>query len=228
MPRSQDEHFAASEADNWFTRNLEALAAFDAGADLPLRLLEMYAIRPSRVLEVGAANGYRVAHIGKEHGAQAVAVELSEAAIADGVARYPQVSFVRAPAAQIPLDGDFDLVIVNFVLHWIDRATLLRSVAEIDRLCADGGHLLIGDFLPARATRVPYHHVGDDSIATFKQDYAAVFLASGLYAPVAMLSGDHAGRDLRADVPEADRIGVWLLRRTGAAGYAAGSVKDPA
>lgn len=103
---------------------------------------------------------------------------------------------------------------MNYVLHWIDRRNLIRSIAEVDRLVVDGGFLIIGDFFPANATRVPYHHHPGHGVYTYKQDYAAVFLASRLYKTIGLLTGEHASHTLHANVSEHDCIGAWLLRKT--------------
>lgn len=223
MSVDQGAVFAAFEGDAWFRRNAAALVDFNPVADLPLRLLDLYGIRPTAVVEVGAANGYRVAELRRRTGARAVAVEVSEEAIRDGIARHPEVEFVRAAAVSVPLRGPFDLVIVNFVFHWVDRLSLLRAAGEIDRLCGTGGFLLIGDFFPANRMRAPYHHARELSIFTYKQDYAALFLSSGVYGLVATLTADHATHTLRPDVPDGDRIGTWLLRKEPDARYADGA-----
>src|SRR5262249_22807204 len=147
-----------------------------------------------RVLEIGTANGFRLAEIQRSTGARAVAVEPSAQAIDNGCKAFPSIQFVRGTAHSIPLEENFDLVIVNFVFHWIDRSNLLRSVAEADRLVRDGGWLIIGDFCPANRLRVRYHHLQDQKIFTFKQNYADTFLASGLYHSVASLTADHAAK----------------------------------
>jgi len=209
----QDELFIGSEGDRWFERNRQALNRFDVAADLPLRLLELYGLRPGRVLEIGAANGFRLAAIQARTGASAVAVEPSRRAIANGKASFPSIHFVEGSATSMPLQEGFDLVIVNFVLHWIDRGNLLRAVAEIDRLVKDSGYLLVGDFQPVNRRRVRYHHRPQANVFTYMQNYAEIFLESGLYHAVAMLSGDHAGKKLRPAVVESERIGAWLLRK---------------
>jgi SAM-dependent methyltransferase len=210
---SQDEVFAAFEADRWFARNKTALDRFDSAADLPLRLMELYRLEPRRVLEIGAANGTRLAEIHRRHGAAVVGVEPSPEAIRDGRRRFPAVEFVQALAHSIPLREPFDLIIIHSVLHWVDRTKLFLSIAEIDRLEEEGGFLIIGDFLPAYPRKVRYHHVADQDLYTYKQDYAAAFLASGLYHQVGALTLDHASHALRGDVGEDDRFGVWLLRK---------------
>lgn len=213
MQPSQDQIFAAFEADRWFARNKEVLEACDPEKDPPLKLISLYQLKPQKVLEVGAVNGFRLAAISERYGARVVALELSAEAIADGKSRFARVEFVRGVAHAIPVKEAFDLVIVNFVFRWIDRANLLRAVTEIDRLLVDGGFLIIGDFYPSKLIKVPYHHLTEEEVYTYKQNYAATFLASGLYHPVCLLTGDHASKALVPEVDEDERIGVWLLRK---------------
>lgn len=216
---TQDEIFAASEADRWFERNRVALHAHEVARDLPLRLLELYGVRPTRALEVGGANGYRVAGLLDRGTTEASVVELSTAAIEDGKSRYPRVSFHQGVAHALPLTSQFELVIVNYVLHWVDRSSLLRVVAELDRVLAPDGHLLIGDFSPHGPRRVPYHHLPDRDVYTFKQDYGGIFTSSGLYQLVACLSSD--GHDLVTHVHDDRRAMVTLLRKRVDGFYAA-------
>ena len=210
---TQDEIFAAFEGNQWFARKHAAWQHYDSEADPPLRLLALYNIHPTQVLEVGAANGFRVAALATRYGARAVAVEPSIDAIADGQRRFPSVEFIRAEAHHLPLQESFDLLIVNFVLHWIDRRYLLSTLAEIDRVLADGGYLLIGDFCPSNPMKVPYHHLPDAAVYTYKQNYAAPFLASGLYQLVSFLTSDHTSKLTTGTVSEHERAGIWLLRK---------------
>jgi SAM-dependent methyltransferase len=210
----QDNVFTHSEGDRWFARNRSALNDFDAAADLPLRLLSLYDLRPECALEIGAANGFRLAEIHQRTGARVIAVEPSAQAILEGKAALPSVRFVRGAAHSIPLRREFDLVIVNFVFHWIDRANLFRSIAEVDRLVRDDGWLIIGDFHPVNRMQVRYHHLKDGNVFTFKQNYADTFLASGLYHSVCLLTGDHAGKGLEPAVSEEERIGASLLQKS--------------
>ena len=209
----QDRVFSDSEGDRWFERNRRVLNAFDASADLPLKLIRLYGLTPERVLEIGAANGFRLAAIHQCTGAEAVAVEPSAQAVLNGKASFPFITFIRGTASAVPLRESFDLVIVNFVFHWIDRQSLLRAVAEVDRLVRDGGYLLIGDFYPANQLQVRYHHLESEKVYTYKQNYAATFLASGLYHPVSFLTAHHATKELQARVVENERIGAWLLHK---------------
>ena len=185
---TQDEIFAASEADQWFERNKHVLEQVSE-QDVPLRLVE----------------------IAKRTGARAVAVEPSPKAIEDGRARFPHVEFRQGQARDLPVTETFELVIVHFVLHWIDRRNLLTCVAEIDRAVADGGYLIIGDFHPWHPARNKYHHLPDSDVMTYKQDYAQIFLATELYHPVVMLTG--YGLALDPAVADDRRTGVTLLRK---------------
>jgi SAM-dependent methyltransferase len=175
--------------------------------------MELYCLRPARVLEVGAANGRRLAAIIERYGCRAVAVEPSQKAIEAGRAKFPKVQFMQGNAAEVSLQETFDLVIVNGVFCWVDRSTLLRSVAQIDRLLANGGFLIIGDFYPTNMLKVHYHHLPDHDIYTYKQNYAAIYLASGLYHAVGMITRDHALIELQAEATESNRFGAWLLRK---------------
>ena len=213
MQRSQDEVFSAFEGNKWLERNKQALDRFDPETDFPLKLMNLYHLRPRRVLEVGAANGFRLAAIAERYSARVVAVEPSAEAILDGKTRFSSVEFVRGVGHAIPLQELFDLIIVNFVIHWIDRSNLLKSVSEIDRLLDNKGFLIIGDFSPSNFVKVRYHHLPQQGVYTYKQNYAAVFLASGLYHAVAALTSHHATGELSSEVPEDERTSVCLLQK---------------
>jgi SAM-dependent methyltransferase len=216
---TQDEIFLQSEGDCWMARNKAAISDPETQANDPvIATIGMMKLAPQSVLEIGASNGWRLQEIARRQGCRVTAVEPSSQAIQDGQAQFPNVRFLRGTASALPFDeiAQFDLVILSFVLHWVDRSTLLRSVAEIDRVLADGGFLLIGDFYPALPQRVPYHHLPNQDVWTYKQNYADVFLASNLYELAAFYSfdhADHANHALRADVPPRDRGQVALLRK---------------
>jgi SAM-dependent methyltransferase len=213
---SQDTAFVQGEADRWFQRNREAILSRNvAERDPPLRLLLDSGLRPTNCLEVGAANGFRLEAIRQQFGCRVTAVDPSVAAIGDGRERFPQVRFVHGLAHALTelADGEFDLVLVSFVLHWVDRARLLRSVAELDRVLADGGHLLVADFNPGEPQRVRYHHLPDQDVWTYKQDYPALWQASCLYRPVGHRDYDHRSLEFAASVPPEHRCAVTLLRK---------------
>jgi SAM-dependent methyltransferase len=197
----QDDLFFDTEGDAWFNRNSKVLGT-NFENDFPLKLIDLFDLKPTKVLDVGAANGYRLAEISRRFGSGVyVAIEPSHEAIMDGQKRFPFIEFRRGLMYDLPLQEDevFDLVIVNFVFHWISRDKLFSSVSELDRAIADGGYLILGDFLPDMPTKVKYHHLPDQEVFTYKQSYADIFLSSGLYTLVAQLTFDH---DLHSFNPE--------------------------
>jgi SAM-dependent methyltransferase len=212
--RPQLQAILEGEGDRYFERVRDhTLQEADPEKDPPLRMISTYDLHPRNVLEVGAANGYRLAALARIYGSTVSGVEPGEVAVADGHARFPSVRMEQGRGDAIPYDEQFDLVIINFVFHWIDRSVLLKTVAEIDRCVEDGGFLLIGDFYPRHAIRARYHHLPGQEVYTYKQDWSAMFIASGSYRLVAMLSGEHTKPLPTADVDDDNRSATWLLRK---------------
>lgn len=191
---TQDALFATREGNNWYRRNQVALGKEDK-IDWPIHLLEQVDRSNSidSVLELGCSTGFRLARIKREFHPQArcVGVDASAEAIAAGTVLYPDLELYQGVLATPLLEGVFDLVIVNYVLHWVDRSTLLRSVCAIDDHVKDGGLLIIGDFLPDYPQRRRYHHLPNDEVYTYKQDYPALFTGLGLYHELARLTYNH-------------------------------------
>jgi SAM-dependent methyltransferase len=226
---TQDAVFAGGEGDRWFRRNQAALTSPERLARDPvLKLVGTNGLVPKDVLEVGASNGYRLEALRARLGCRAVAVELSEEAIRDGRARYPSLEFRSGTAAALPVSAGslFDLVIVNFVLHWVDRSTLLASLAEIDRVVRDHGHVIVGDFAPASPERVPYHHLPGGDVWTFKQNYVDVLLASNLYELVACFTYEAGTLEHKVGVLSDRRCAVALLQKTLFGRYAVRQLPD--
>jgi SAM-dependent methyltransferase len=223
---SQDQVFLAGEADQWFVRNRDALERADR-FDWPIHLLE--GLEGSEAipsfLELGCSNGWRLARLRERFGADKryVGVDPSAEAVGKGMEMHAGIELHRGVLAEIPLQGKFPFVLVHYVLHWVERSTLMRSLAEIDRLVEDGGYLMIGDFLPDFPQRVPYHHLPGQEIYTYKQDYAGVFRALGLYSEILRVTHGH-GRNEGAFsfTPSRDR-GICTLLRKSAAGFYAGA-----
>lgn len=209
MSDRQTGAFADDEGDRYFERNRSAL--FDADGDPLCRLLRLADVRPASILEIGASRGDRLAALAARYGCRVVGVEPSDNAVLEGRTAH-QIEMHVGTMDAVPLDESFDVVLVNFVFHWVGRSDLLRSLAEVDRLVADGGHLGIGDFLPSGFNRTPYHH--REGLWTFKQDYTAVFVGSGLYCPVASLAGPYGGRMPSGDSGPDERAGFTLLHKS--------------
>ena len=217
---NQDDIFANYEGDNWFKRNQKAVKQRVLENDLPLKIMNLYNLKPKKVLEIGGANGYRLAAIREKYGTERLTVvEPSKMAIQEGQLLYPFIEFIQGLAHDTILEEKFDLIILHGVFHWVGRSNLLLSVANIDRLLEDLGFLIIGDFLPANRCRVPYHHLPVNQVYTYKQNYTEPFLSSGLYRTVCMLTYDHSTEKMVADIDGMNCFGAFLLQKTMSMGY---------
>jgi len=209
---TQDQAFLDGEADAWFLRNKDALAS--VRGDMPLRLVEMYDLAPTWALEVGCANGWRLDALRRDYGAKhCVGIDPSLVALEAGRASFPDLDLRHGTAAALPCaEGEvYDLVVVYFVLHWVGRSQLLRSLAEIDRVTEGAGHVIIGDFLPNSPRKEPYHH--RPGLWTYTTDYSAILEATGMFTRIARLTFDHETRALGGIVPERRRCTCDLLRK---------------
>ena len=193
---SQDEVFKRGEGDRWFQRNADYIKREAARHDWVARVLEELSIEREvkSILELGCSNGWRLHSLeARFPEAKMTGVDVSGDAIRDGQSAYPRLRLLQGSIAEVPLTEteQFDLVIVNFVLHWVDRTRLSRAVSEIDRLTRDGAVLIVGDFLPDFQQRRAYHHTPGQNVFTYKQDYAAIFEALGSYREIMRLNHDH-------------------------------------
>jgi SAM-dependent methyltransferase len=180
---AQDSVFLAGEGDAWYRRNAETLAGRRTDAMLTVlgRLDRLSDI--ASVCDLGCSDGWRLEVLrallpnarrfaGAEPGAEAIAA---------GRARWPEFELSVGTLADNAIQGTFDLVLVNGVFSWVDRAALAASILGVDRLVAPGGVLVIADFAADAPMRVPYHHRTDVSLFTHKQNYAECFEVMGTY-----------------------------------------------
>ncbi|MDH5541468.1 MAG: class I SAM-dependent methyltransferase [Nitrospinota bacterium] len=214
----QDKVFYAGEADKWFERNKKSLAEKGKGAvDFPIEMIKTHGLKPENVLEIGCSNGWRLGRIHDEVGSRCVGIEPSEAAITDGKKSFPAVEFRRGVISELPVKEDetFDLVIVNYVLHWVSREFLMKALYEIDRTVKDGGRLIIGDFLPDSSVKTPYHHLPKEKVYTFKLDYPSIFISTGMYEEVDKViyaHGEECG--LGMEIPSNVRSSCCMLKKS--------------
>lgn len=213
----QDDVFFEYEGDNWFARNALALAnEKKIEKDSVLNLLKNHLTNsPRKILEVGCSNGWRLNELHHRYSCSCTGIEPSEQAVASGKNLFPNINLLRGKASSLPFAShEFDLVIVSFVFHWISRDTLLQSFSEIDRVLRDDGLLVISDFLPDAPTKTKYHHLPNDDIFTFKQDYAKAFESTCLYSVFARQVFDHDMPENKLEIPSNRRGACTLLRKS--------------
>lgn len=196
------------EADRWYERNREALVPH---RDLLIQLLEFCNLYPKRVLEVGAANGWRLAVIHKKFGSEVWAVEPSQKAILDGKKRFPFVNFIRGLGEDINFEEFFDLIIVHYVFHWVERGHLLRFMERLDRALREEGFLLVGDFGSPGFLKRPYHH--RPGLYTWKMDYGSFWAASGRYLEIVRLRYNYETKKVDPALKPYESGMLWLLKK---------------
>lgn len=213
QPPDQTEIFSRDEGDHWFARNRRALGAApdDHVTTAARRWSERNPIRS--VCELGCANGWRLAALREAlpDVERLAGCDVGGTAIADGLRRWTGLELTVGSLDQPNVQGQFDLVIVSFVFHWVARERLARSVAGVDALVRHGGALILADFLPDRPCARAYHHRADVEILTYKQDYARCFTGLGIYEEVERTVFAHSGSGDSID-PQ-DRAAWFLLRK---------------
>ena len=214
MSNKQEEVFGTSEGDHWYQRNAKAMDTKQAEADKVIQLLDFVGHQPKSVLEVGCADGYRLEFFRERYGSTAAGIEISPEAIEAGKQKYPEIDLSVGSASDLSAyeTGAFDCVIMYGVFVWIDRSLLLKVCAELDRVLADGGIIIISDFYPDTPRKVDYHHV-DDEVWTYKQDYAAIFSATNLYTEEAHLNFSLATKEVGVGIEYRDRYCIKALRK---------------
>lgn len=182
---TQDEIFISGEGDAYFRRNKDHINhTFET--DMILKLIKRNNLKPDRVFEAGCSSASRLEALRKEYGCECYGIDPSYEAIEKGMRDYPRLSLSRSTISESRFaDQFFDMVIVNFVFHWIDRSLLLESCAKLDHCLKWGGYLIIGDFYKPGFVKRAYHHVDTEEMFTYKQCYPDIFLATGNYSIVA-------------------------------------------
>lgn len=222
---NQDQIFLENEGNRWFSRNKSCFqeeANFDYPSHLIDWLLKNNQFKPANFLELGCSNGWRLESLRKKIDnlqGKFVGLDASQEAIENGKIRYPELNLHQGLLSNVPIQGNFDVVIVNFVLHWVDRKSLAQSVAEVDRLTKDGGILILGDFLPDFQQRRHYHHRPSDAIYTYKQDYAKIFESLGLYKELARLTFNHDRPELGIHTCDSSVRGVCVALQKSLLGF---------
>jgi len=218
----QDQVFLEREGDQWFKRNKATLDHKDQ-FDWPCYLIDFLDTQDVKnVIELGCSNGWRLERL-RQHRkfekARFVGIDASFEAIQDGHARYPELELYQGLLNKIPLQEEFDVVIIYFVLHWVDRSTLARSVAEVDRITKNGGFIVLGDFLPDFQHRRHYHHLPGENLYTYKQDYAKIFEALETYKELAKITFNHDHYEEKIQVCQASSRAMCVILQKSLYGF---------
>lgn len=220
--KKQKEAFLSYEANAWFERNKQILLNYSKDKDRVISLIKDYNLNPGNVLEVGCSAGYRLDGIKKVFNTCSVyGIEPSEKALEYGRENFPDVNFIHGTADNMSSfeNDSMDIIIVGFVFYVIDRNSLFKVIAEIDRVLKNGGILIIVDFFSETSLKNAYQHIKDFSAFSFKQNYDEIFTSSKLYYLLDKSTMNHSEKLLDATNNYHDKYSVSLLKKDISASY---------
>jgi len=170
-----------TDGDGYYTRNYAGIGTIADPVFEQMQLL--HRVQPIRaVFEIGCTTGFRLEKARGAFGARCAGLEISPAAVAEARERYPSVD-VREGIAPRDMaqweSSSFDVVVVGHVLYLLPREALFALAAEVDRILADGGHIIVMDFLSPANHHSRYSHHSDLSV--FKHDPSGPWVWSPTY-----------------------------------------------
>jgi SAM-dependent methyltransferase len=117
---------------------------------------------PVRALDVGSGVGWVVAELLEQVGAEVEGCDIAAVAVERLRRRFPRASFFQAALGAEPLpraEASYGLVtVLDVAYHVVDDEGWLAGVADLARLLAPGGRLVVSDGLQD-VDRTPQPHV---------------------------------------------------------------------
>jgi len=142
-----------------------------------------------RVLEVGCFIGDLLSYLRDDRSCQVSGIESSQLAV-----EYALTSF------NLPLEHNhflasslctddthqYDLIILDDILGWLDHSCILQHLALVDKVLAPEGYIYIRDYVPPSSFKVRNHHVHESDIFSYKMQggHKTFFLNTGFYLPI--------------------------------------------
>ncbi len=146
----QNDVFFESEGDHWFKRNVTVSTA-RKDPDWPCGIADRLEFKkPVRyIAEADGANGYRLVRLSTGfESPECVGIDASHEAIDAARRSYLHPELHRARLTGCSLKRTFDLVIVSFVFHWIDRSASPTRSPGLMRLSPIAGICSLQVFCP--------------------------------------------------------------------------------
>jgi len=140
-----------------------------------------YRLKPGqRVLDVGCAKGFLVKDLlGACPGLEVVGLDISEYALTHA---EPEAAgrLVRGSCDALPFpDGGFDLVIGLDVIHNLDRAGVIRSLKEFDRVSRGPSYIRVDSYQSPEERAVFVDWVLTAKFHDYPRGWEAVFAEAG-------------------------------------------------
>jgi ubiquinone/menaquinone biosynthesis C-methylase UbiE len=179
-------YFLNSEGDSFFKRNSTAFENQNyLDNDIIMKNIKNNNILNYKenlnILEIGCSNGWRLNelyNLNSNH--NYYGIDPSKDAIMNGSKKYDHINFEISTCDNMSFEKNtFDLIMVPFVLMYVDRELLLKSVSEIDRILKNNGILIITDFYSNRQRKNNYKYIENTYI--YKQNFFEIFLSSKNY-----------------------------------------------
>ena len=170
--------FCKNEGNQYFKRNINNLKDNN---DIILKNLDISTFQNKTILEIGCSNGWRLNELYKINNNNTYyGIEPSKEAINFGKDNFTNINFINGTCDKIDMeDNSCDIIMIPFVLMYIDRNLLFRCISEIDRVLKNNGILIITDFYSNRQRKNIYKHSSDTYI--YKQNYFEIFISSHNY-----------------------------------------------
>lgn len=143
QPGFQKQAWIDGVGDDWLERNRATLGDRDVASET----IEALNLRPKSVLEIGCSNGWRLKKMKEKYDCAVKGIEPSKLARKEAQAEGIDVYAGTADNLGGFSAGQFDMVIYGYCLCFISPEDWLKMVLESDRVLANGGHIVIYDFI---------------------------------------------------------------------------------
>jgi len=196
LKMSQDEYYLKREANDFFDRWKTAEGKNFNGklrqnkSSILFQLEENISLYDIKVLEVGCFIGDLLFHLKKKYSCKVYGVEPSSKAcdLSKKIFNLKNIEttiFTKSKFYSLDkkYNNYFDLIIVDDVLSWMPRESIMQALAIIDWLLKINGAIFFRDFSPNFSFAFENHHQKNKNVFNFKQanGHRSFFLQTGMY-----------------------------------------------
>ena len=230
MEAFQEAAYEAFEANRFFERCQDELSTLKTSGDLRPAKKEIFDLisrhvhldQNSSALEIGCFVGDLLAALSFQYQSKVIGVEPSSKAVEFAKNTFDldlqNTSFQNSNYFRnhTSYASSFDLIILEDVLSWMPRQTLLITLGLIDYLLKPEGYLVIRDFSPPFSFAFQNHHVKEQAVFNYKQSsgHKNFFLQTGMYLTTESLSINTSSlQKISTKRPDATLWDLCLLKK---------------